>query len=111
MDDIDLYVGGFLEKPNHKTSLGPTLECLVSQQFEKLKTGDRFFYTNPAQFTFQQLEEIKGQNLASILCAGADEPHKVKVQPNVFKLPSDDNKPKSCNEYPVINVEAWTERT
>ena len=73
VDDIDLYVGGFLEKPNRGTSVGPTLECLVSQQFQKLKTGDRFFYTNPGQFTLQQLEEIKQQSLASILCWEADE--------------------------------------
>lgn len=110
-DDVDLYVGGFLERPILDSHLGPTFHCLVSQTFKKLKQGDRFFYNNDGIFTSSQLSEIKKQNLASVLCAGADEPQKMKFQPNVFELPNDsNNRMKACSDYPMINVEAWIEK-
>ena len=109
-DDIDLYVGGFLEKPILDSHLGPTLHCLVSETFKKLKTGDRFFYTNLGIFTPVQLTEIKKQSLASILCAGSDEPGKLLFPPNVFEVANEESNPMlPCSEYPMINVEAWTE--
>ena len=109
-DDIDVYVGGFLEKPILDSHLGPTFHCLVSNTFQNLKIGDRFFYTNEGIFSPNQLVEIKKQSLSSILCAGADEPHKLELPPNVFEFSNDDNnRMKSCSEYPEFNGEYWDE--
>lgn len=52
--DIDLLVGGALEKIfNRKNEtddelgfFGPTLQCLISEQFFRLKAGDFYFYTH-----------------------------------------------------------------
>jgi peroxidase len=44
VDDIDLYVGGFLELPVPGGILGPTFSCLIAENFAKVKQNDRFFY-------------------------------------------------------------------
>ena len=73
-DDVDLYVAGNAEKPSGGSMLGPTFKCLISDQFGRLKRGDRFFYTNPGQFTSEQLRSIKSQTLSRLLCDNADDP-------------------------------------
>ena len=62
VDDIDLYVGGFLEKAHEDSILGPVFKCIIGDQFARLKKGDRFFYdlniNNNIAFTLPQLEEV-----------------------------------------------------
>merc|ERR1712107_135391 len=43
VDDIDLYVGGFLESAHEDSILGPVFKCIIGDQFARLKKGDRFF--------------------------------------------------------------------
>lgn len=43
VDDIDLYTGALAEDPKGRL-LGPTLTCLLADQFLRLKVGDRFWY-------------------------------------------------------------------
>lgn len=48
VDDVDLFVGGFLERPPRPGGrdgiLGKVFKCIVSNTFAELKFGDRFFY-------------------------------------------------------------------
>ena len=44
MDDVDLFVGGFLEVPPLGGIIGPTFKCISTDQFARLKFTDRFFY-------------------------------------------------------------------
>ncbi len=49
VNDIDLYVGGLAELSTLGDGiLGPTLTCLIAENFKQLKYGDRYFYENGA---------------------------------------------------------------
>lgn len=59
VDDIDLYVGGLLElyripqpgrpKNQQDTAIGPTLTCLIAENFAAIKNSDRYFYERAGQ--------------------------------------------------------------
>ena len=44
MEDIDPYVGMFLENPAPGALVGKTFLCIIGDQFARLKLGDRYFY-------------------------------------------------------------------
>jgi hypothetical protein len=63
VDDIDLYTGALAEQPLKEGFLGPTLTCLLMDQFVRLKRGDRFWYETPeAPQAFTPGETIHGQH-------------------------------------------------
>ncbi len=49
IEDIDLYIGGTIEKAVPGSILGPTFQCIVGDQFRRLRMGDRFWYEEPGQ--------------------------------------------------------------
>ena len=54
MDDIDLFIAGVSERHAKGALVGPTFQGILADQFQKLKRGDRFFYSHdgqPSSFT------------------------------------------------------------
>lgn len=49
VNDIDLLVGGMLEKPIENTLFGPVILHILREQFYRLMVGDRYFYSNKNQ--------------------------------------------------------------
>jgi peroxidase len=47
-NNIDPFVGMLAEDHLTGSSIGPTINAIVGNQFERLRDGDRFFYTNDA---------------------------------------------------------------
>ena len=49
IENLDLYIGGLLERNEEDALLGPTFKCLVGDQFRRIRIGDRFWYEEPNQ--------------------------------------------------------------
>lgn len=47
MYDIDLFAGSMLEDQAfyNGAAVGPVFDCIIAKQFERLRKGDRFFFT------------------------------------------------------------------
>ena len=45
VDDVDLFLGGLMEKPMPGSLLGQTFSCIVADQMFRAMVGDRFFYS------------------------------------------------------------------
>ncbi len=73
--DVDFYAGGLKENIVPNWTIGPTFGCIISNQFSNIKTGDRFWYgpsTSPTAFTLNQLQQIKSNTLAGLICNNYD---------------------------------------
>merc|ERR1712241_862601 len=86
VDDIDLFVGATLEKNLNDALLGPAFTCILGDQFQRLKEGDRFYYENgefpQTRFRLDQLDAIRKVTMARIICDNTD---LGETQPNVFR--------------------------
>ncbi|XP_029341375.1 peroxidase-like [Acyrthosiphon pisum] len=71
-NDIDLLVGALLEKHVDDAMVGPTMRCIIKEQFVRTRIADRFFYDVPGVFSDYQLENIRKVTLARVLCDNAD---------------------------------------
>ena len=49
--EVDLFAGGLSEQPVPGGLTGPTLNCIKAVQFQRLKQGDRFFFSHRDQAT------------------------------------------------------------
>lgn len=108
VDDIDLFIGAMSERLAPGALVGPTFQCIIADQFLKLKRGDRFFYDlagQPSSFTkgmkqskiwlwfdwfifnkiLDQLTEIRRASFARLVC---DNSNVKSSQPLIFKTPS-----------------------
>ncbi len=65
IDKIDLWVGVLAEDHVAGGSVGPTARAILSEQFERLRTADRFWYQRT--FVGPQLREIEGTRLSDII--------------------------------------------
>ncbi|XP_059050869.1 peroxidase [Achroia grisella] len=107
VDDIDLYTGALAEDP-HGRLLAPTLTCLISDQFLRLKIGDRFWYETVDEtvgFSIDQLTEIRKTTLAGIICA--NEGLLEQAQPRVMEEVGPNNPLVDCTELPQPSFSPW----
>ena len=79
MDSIDLWVGGLAEDHFFGTSVGPTFRKIIANQFERLRTGDRFWYQRI--FFGSQLQALQQTRLSDIIRRNTVI---TKIQNNVF---------------------------
>ncbi|XP_037085510.1 peroxidase-like [Pollicipes pollicipes] len=109
--DVDLFIGGAIERRAPGAQVGPTFQCLVGQQFFDLRFGDRFFYDNGGfahSFTPAQLAEIRKSSWARIMCDtlgpqfGNDF---TRVQPLGFITTLGQNQVTQCNSLAIPTVD------
>jgi len=96
IEDIDLYSGAIAEKAVRGGAVGPTFACLIGEQFDRIKRGDRFFYTHSNADGLGPVtkEQILKRTFSDVLCDVTQIPRVQKwvtLQPN-----SNYNNFKSC---------------
>jgi peroxidase len=112
IEEVDVFIGAIIEKPQTGSLLGPTFQCIVGDQFRRLRLGDRFWYEEPKQagsFTQAQLNAIKETSMARILCDNGDNIQ--LMQPLAFKSTNDMNRKIGCGGkgIPRVDLSAWRE--
>ncbi|RMX53629.1 hypothetical protein pdam_00000351 [Pocillopora damicornis] len=93
-------------------ALGKTFQCILTEQFKRLREGDRFWHenapnrsldTDKTAFTQCQLQEIRKVTLAKIICDNAESipsiPRRVLQQSKIFV---------DCNKLPEMNLDVFT---
>ncbi|XP_042204888.1 peroxidasin-like protein isoform X2 [Homarus americanus] len=111
VDDVDLFPAGLAETALSGGLLGPTLSCIIAQQFSNLKKGDRFWYENlnqPKPFAIGQLDSIRQISLTGVMCEHLRLSH---LQPRPFlttEVPG--NNPRPCSTYQRLNLRLWREK-
>ena len=108
VDDIDLYLGGFLEAAHEDSILGPVFKCIIGDQFARIKKGDKFFHDlgvdQQRAFTLSQLDQIRKTSMARIICDNTDDVD--SIQPLAFKTAtSRSNAVRLCSEPSIPRVD------
>lgn len=70
VDDIDLWVGGLAEDHVDGSSIGETFTAIITDQFERLRTGDRYWYQNV--FSGRERSELENTRLSDIIERNTD---------------------------------------
>ncbi|XP_060571413.1 peroxidase-like protein [Ruditapes philippinarum] len=109
IDDIDLFTGLVSERPAPGSQVGPTTQCLLATQFQRLKNGDKFFYErNDVEISFSeaQLNEIKKVRMSTLFCLNSKA---TKIQENMFlRIDRNDGRRGSCHRdqfSPLVSCE------
>jgi len=83
VDDIDAWVGMLVENHRPNTLLGPTLIAILTDQFERLRDGDRFWHE--AYLDPDTLAVVQATRLSDIIRRNTT--ILTELQNNVFTLP------------------------
>ncbi len=80
ISNVDLFMGGLAERHARGALVGPTFQAIIAEQFDALRSGDRFFWLNQ-KFDLQTAWMIAGTSLASLIVRNTDT---INLQGNVF---------------------------
>ncbi|KAJ0019170.1 hypothetical protein NQD34_006739 [Periophthalmus magnuspinnatus] len=105
-DNIDPWLGGLSEPLVPGGRVGPMFACLIAEQFERIRVGDRLWWENKNVFTMRQRKSIREASMARIICdnTGISE---VPVDP--FKYQPRGDGYTSCEEIPELDLLPWKE--
>uniref|UniRef100_A0A1A9V505 Peroxidase n=1 Tax=Glossina austeni TaxID=7395 RepID=A0A1A9V505_GLOAU len=110
-EDVDVTVGGSIERHVIGALAGPTFLCILTEQFYRTRVGDRFFYENGdkyAGFTPDQLAEIRKASMARLLCDNGNSIE--SMQPKAFLQVSDSNPVVSCSNIREVDLSKWIDQ-
>ena len=101
------FTAGLAEEAPNDGILGPLFSCIVGMQFQRLKDGDRYFFTHTNANQGRGLGEntkhaVLKRTLGHIIC---DNTETTEVQRNVFKESSTVNPKENCESINKLDFE------
>ncbi|XP_064107277.1 peroxidase-like [Macrobrachium nipponense] len=106
--DIDLYPGGISEIHLEGGILGPTFTCILTDQFKRMKFGDRFWYEERDQagsFTKDQIQELHKVSLARVFCNNIPDLTRIQRFPLLEPGPKNPILPCECHSSLIPNYD------
>ncbi len=85
VDSIDSFVGALLEEHLPGASVGPLVAAGYVAQFDRLRDGDRFWYENDPDFSFEELAILRQTKLPDIILRNTGVRN---ISDNVFFTPT-----------------------
>jgi hypothetical protein len=69
VNDIDLWVGGLAEDHMPEAMVGKTINAVLTDQFTRVRDGDRFWYQNDPFFIYQKdlMKQIEKTTLSDVI--------------------------------------------
>ena len=87
INEIDSWVGFLCEEPMPNSILGETLTLILSEQFQRLRDGDRFYFENDPALTEEEKDMIRNTRMKDVIRRNTIIP---VMQDNVFlAMPQD----------------------
>ncbi|XP_063361912.1 heme peroxidase 2 isoform X1 [Cydia amplana] len=112
-EDVELMIGGSLEKAASGAVIGSTMACVLALQFANLKKSDRFWYENdipPSSLLPEQLAAIRKVSLSGLLCSVDDSLNEIQPKAFVKKDPFL-NAAQDCSQHGRMELEAWRDES
>ncbi|XP_046401150.1 dual oxidase 2-like [Ischnura elegans] len=105
LDDIDLWVGGLLETSNGP---GELFRKIISNQFRRIRDGDRFWYANlnNGLFTKEEVRRIEKITIYDIVMT-VTKMGLGDIQLNPFMAPENENELHSSCHDQLNNGQCW----
>ena len=103
--NVELWVAGLAETPLPGASVGALFSGLISEQFERSRDGDRFYYEANGVFRQHRRAEIPNASLSRMYCDNLRDV--VSIQPDAFLAPTDETPRVTCARIPGIDLCQW----
>ena len=109
--DVDIFAGAISESPVRGSQFGFTFTCILLEQFNNSRSGDRFWYeTNDpvVGFKIDQLDAIRKVTMSRVICDNADDV--VRIQPKAFRpRNTSDNDEILCDDIATVDLSPFKE--
>lgn len=109
--DVDIFAGAISESPVPGSQFGFTFTCILLEQFNNSRSGDRFWYeTNDhlVGFNIDQLDAIRDVTMSRVICDNADDV--ARIQPKAFRPRNNgDNDDVLCDDIPTVDLTPFKE--
>lgn len=67
VNDIDPWIGSLAEDHLSNSNVGPLLDRIIRDQFDRLRSGDRYYYKNDKSLTAAEIELIESSTLGKVM--------------------------------------------
>ena len=84
IEDVDAWVGLLAER-GEGGQMGPTLTAILSEQFGRIRAGDRLYYTRDPGLTGAERDWVAAQSLAAVIARNSS----ATTGPEAFRVPDD----------------------